>query len=64
MPRSSLMNRFAEIFRELKQPALIAAFYIAPIFAFMEIGADEDEARWDERLKKVAKAKPQPEKSR
>lgn len=23
---------------------------------------DEDEARWDERLRKVAKAKPQPEK--
>ena len=25
-------------------------------------GADEDEARWDERLKKLAKAKPAPEK--
>ena len=24
--------------------------------------ADEDEARWDERLKKLAKAKPAPEK--
>jgi hypothetical protein len=24
--------------------------------------ADEDEARWDERLKKIAKAKPAPEK--
>lgn len=23
---------------------------------------DEDEARWDDRLRKVAKAKPQPEK--
>ncbi len=27
-----------------------------------ELGADEDEARWDERLKKVARAKPPPEK--
>ena len=27
-----------------------------------ERGADEDEARWDERLKKLAKAKPAPEK--
>ena len=27
-----------------------------------ELGADEDEARWDERLKKIAKAKPAPEK--
>lgn len=27
-----------------------------------ELECDEDEARWDERLKKVAKAKPQPEK--
>lgn len=27
-----------------------------------ELGADEDEARWDERLKKVAKGKPEPEK--
>ena len=26
------------------------------------LGADEDEARWDERLKKLAKAKPAPEK--
>jgi hypothetical protein len=26
-----------------------------------ELEADEDEARWDERLKKVAKAKPVPE---
>lgn len=25
-----------------------------------ELGADEDEARWDERLKKVAKGKPEP----
>ena len=25
-------------------------------------GADEDEAHWDERLKKVVKAKPAPEK--
>lgn len=23
-----------------------------------ELGADEDEARWDDRLRKVAKAKP------
>jgi len=30
--------------------------------AARELGADEDEARWDERLKKVAKAKPAPEK--
>ena len=27
-----------------------------------ELGADEDEARWDERLKKVVKGKPEPEK--
>lgn len=27
-----------------------------------ELEADEDEGRWDERLKKVAKAKPPPEK--
>ncbi|MGD9472710.1 MAG: hypothetical protein AB7G24_07675 [Novosphingobium sp.] len=27
--------------------------------AAREIGADEDEARWDERLKKVAKGKPE-----
>jgi hypothetical protein len=27
-----------------------------------ELEADEDEARWDERLKKVAKAKPDGEK--
>lgn len=26
-----------------------------------ELEADEDEARWDERLKKVATAKPEPE---
>ena len=26
-----------------------------------ELEADEDEARWDERLKKVAKHKPAPE---
>lgn len=26
-----------------------------------EIGADEDEARWEERLRKVAKHKSQPE---
>jgi hypothetical protein len=25
-----------------------------------EVEADEDEARWEERLKKVAKAKPNP----
>lgn len=30
--------------------------------AARELGADEDEARWDERLKKIAKAKPAPEK--
>lgn len=30
--------------------------------AAREIGADEDEARWDERLKKIAKGKPVPEK--
>jgi hypothetical protein len=28
--------------------------------AARELEADEDEARWDERLKKVAKAKPEP----
>ena len=27
-----------------------------------ELAADEDEARWDERLKKVAKGKPSEEK--
>ncbi|MEV4934781.1 hypothetical protein [Sphingobium sp. LSP13-1-1.1] len=27
-----------------------------------ELEADEDEARWDERLKKVAKQKPAPDK--
>lgn len=31
--------------------------------AARELEADEDEARWDERLKKVMKAKPKPEKS-
>ena len=30
--------------------------------AARELGVDEDEARWDERLKKLAKAKPAPEK--
>lgn len=30
--------------------------------AAREHGADEDEAAWDERLRKIAKAKPQPEK--
>lgn len=30
--------------------------------AARELEADEDEARWNERLKKVAKAKPAPEK--
>jgi len=30
--------------------------------AAREHEADEDEARWDERLKKVAKSKPSPEK--
>ena len=29
--------------------------------AARELECDEDEARWDERLKKVAKAKPAPE---
>jgi hypothetical protein len=28
-----------------------------------ELETDEDEARWDERLKKVAKGRPVPEKS-
>ena len=27
-----------------------------------ELEADEDEARWDERLRKLAKVKPEPEK--
>jgi len=30
--------------------------------AARELEADEDEARWDERLKEVVKAKPKPEK--
>lgn len=30
--------------------------------AAREHGADEDEARWDDRLKKVVKVKPAPEK--
>lgn len=30
--------------------------------AARELECDEDEARWDERLKKVAKGKPEPEK--
>lgn len=30
--------------------------------AARELGADEDEARWEERLKKVAKQKPEPQK--
>lgn len=30
--------------------------------AAREHEADEDETRWDERLKKIAKAKPAPEK--
>jgi len=30
--------------------------------AAREIGADEDEARWDDRLRKVVKHKPVPEK--
>lgn len=30
--------------------------------AAREHGADEDEAHWEERLKKIAKAKPAPEK--
>ena len=31
--------------------------------AAREHEADEDEARWNERLKKIAKAKPQPDQS-
>jgi len=31
--------------------------------AAKELEADEDEKRWEERLKRVAKAKPTPEKS-
>lgn len=31
--------------------------------AAREIGSDEDEARWEDRLRKLAKVKPQPEKS-
>ncbi len=27
-----------------------------------ELEADEDEARWEDRMRKVAKAKPEPEK--
>jgi hypothetical protein len=30
--------------------------------AAREPGCDEDEARWDERLRKVATARPEPEK--
>lgn len=30
--------------------------------AAREIGADENEARWDEKLAKIAKVKPKPEK--
>lgn len=30
--------------------------------AAREIGADEDEKRWEDRLRKVVKHKPQPEK--
>jgi hypothetical protein len=30
--------------------------------AARELGCDEDEARWDETLRKVAKQKPEPEK--
>jgi hypothetical protein len=30
--------------------------------AARELGADEDEKRWEERLKKVAKQKPEPRK--
>lgn len=30
--------------------------------AARELGCDEDEKRWDERLKKIAKGKPAPEK--
>jgi hypothetical protein len=30
--------------------------------AARELEADEDEARWDERLRKVARQKPEPEK--
>lgn len=31
--------------------------------AARELGCDEDEARWDERLRKVATQKPTPDKS-
>jgi len=31
--------------------------------AARELECDEDEARWDERLRKVAKGKPEPSKS-
>jgi hypothetical protein len=31
--------------------------------AAKELEADEDEARWDDRLAKIAKVKPKPEKS-
>ncbi|MDE2411446.1 MAG: hypothetical protein KGM18_06670 [Sphingomonadales bacterium] len=30
--------------------------------AARELEADEDEARWDDRLRKIAKVKPKPEK--
>ena len=30
--------------------------------AARKIGADEDEARWDAQLRKIAKVKPKPEK--
>lgn len=32
--------------------------------AARELECDEDEARWEERLKKLAKVKPEPEQSR
>ncbi len=32
--------------------------------AARELGCDEDEARWDERLRKVAQQKPEPDKAR
>ena len=50
---------------ESKKPPVLAA-KVDQLDKFKEAarehGADEDEARWDERLKKVAKAKPAPEK--
>ena len=61
-------RRHAPIWRELEEVLLAhgARNYsifldseTRNLFAYLEI---EDEARWDERLKKVVKAKPEPEK--